>query len=96
MVKPKGVGLTLTATDPVWVCLEDQTGRLLINGQVMNPGQTSVYHGQSFRLFLGHSGVKLRVDGRQRTVPTTSDPVGFRVGTGALERLPAGIQPPCA
>jgi len=96
VVQPNGVRLTLTATDSVWVCLEDQSGRRLINGQTMNPGETTVYRGASFRLFLGHSGVKLRIDGRQRAVPATPNPVGFQVGTGGLAPLPAGIQPPCA
>ncbi len=95
VVKPPGVGLTLTATDSVWVCLEDQSGRRLINGQTMTPGETNAYRAGSFRLFLGHSGVKLRIDGRERAVPANPDPVGFRVAPGGLRPLPAGIQPPC-
>jgi len=94
--KPTDVRLGVTATAPVWVCLEDQTAHRLINGQIMAAGEAShLYLGTAFRIFLGNSAVRLRINGRERAIPASPNPVGYRVSPRRLTALPAGSQPPC-
>lgn len=94
--KPTRVSLGVTATAPVWVCLEDQRAHRLINGQTMAAGQAShLYLGTAFRIFLGNGAVRLRINGRERAIPASPNPVGYQVSPRGVTPLPAGSQPPC-
>jgi cytoskeleton protein RodZ len=91
------VSLALRPTAVVYVCLVGDGGRVLIPGQELQPGETTAtYHARRFLLTLGNSEVTMIVDGRARTVPPSSQAIGYSI-TRARGRqpLPQGSLPTC-
>jgi cytoskeleton protein RodZ len=72
--------VSLKATSAVYVCLIGDNGRKLIPGQELQAGQsTSTYHAKRFELTLGNNSVTLFIDGTARTVPASSQPIGYSI-----------------
>ncbi|HEX3509882.1 MAG TPA: helix-turn-helix transcriptional regulator [Solirubrobacteraceae bacterium] len=92
------VALSLkSTTGPVYVCLLDEHGRKLVPGVELQPGEsTATFHSRRFDLTLGNSDVTMYVDGHARTVPPSSQAIGYSV-TKARGRQPlsAGSLPTC-
>jgi hypothetical protein len=94
---PKVVALSLTATSTVYVCLLGEHARKLIPGVELHAGEsTPTYHARRFEITLGNSSVTMFVDGHARTVPPSSEAIGYSV-TKAHGRQPltAGQLPTC-
>src|SRR4051794_27610766 len=61
---PTRVTLRLTATRPVYVCLEDGSGKAVLNGVTLAPGKASrTFRSRRFRANFGNGGVRMRVNG---------------------------------
>ncbi len=91
------VALSLRASAVVYVCLIGDDGRKAIPGAELQPGQTTpTYHAKRFELTLGNSSVTMFVDGIPRTVPPSSQAIGYSI-TKAHGRRPlaAGQLPTC-
>ena len=85
---PAIVALSLKATGAVYVCLLGDRGRKLVPGTELQAGEsTQTYHARHFVLTLGNSSVTMYVDGRPRTVPPSSQAIGYSV-TKARGRQP--------
>jgi transcriptional regulator with XRE-family HTH domain len=95
---PAGHTLTLFAKAEVWVCLLDGTGKPLVDGAILAPGEAEgPFRSGTFTLALGNGAVTMTVDGKQAQLPEPSSPIGFTVGTrGAVRELPEGERPTCA
>ena len=81
----------------VYVCLIGDDGRKLIPGIELQPGEsTPTYHARRFEITLGNSSVTMFVDGMARTVPPSSQAIGYSI-TKASGRQPlrAGHLPTC-
>jgi cytoskeleton protein RodZ len=94
--RPRTVALSLHANSLVYVCLlGDQ--RKLIPGLELQPGATTpTYHARRFEVTLGNSGVTMVIDGRPRTVPSSSEAIGYSVTrTRGRHTLPAATRPTC-
>jgi cytoskeleton protein RodZ len=91
------VTLQVIPTAPVFVCLEQAGGRRPINGIELAPS-TSVqsYRSSRFRLTLGNSSARLRVDGRLVTVPPSSNGIGYEITKNKRKRLSPSQRPTCA
>jgi transcriptional regulator with XRE-family HTH domain len=86
----------LTATAEVWVCLLNASGAPLIDGQILAAGASEgPYRSGSFTLSLGNGEVTMTVDGEQASIPETSSPVGYSIGSGELRQLSEGERPTC-
>jgi cytoskeleton protein RodZ len=92
-----GAVLTLTATAEVWVCLLDQRGRVLIDGQILGPGsEAGPYRSGGFTVSLGNGAVTMSVEGRPASIPATPNPIGFAIDRhGALHELAETERPTC-
>ncbi len=91
------VALALRPSAVVYVCLIGDDGRKLIPGVELQPGATTpTYHARRFELTLGNSSVTMFVDGIPRTVPPSSEAIGYSI-TKAAGRHPlaAGQLPTC-
>ncbi len=91
------VSLSLRASAPVYVCLINGEGRTVIPGTELQPGaSTPTYHSRRFEITLGNNAVTMFVDGRARTVPPSSEAIGYSI-TKASGRQPlqAGHLPTC-
>jgi cytoskeleton protein RodZ len=75
---PTRVTLRLTATAPVYVCLEDASGKPLLNGVTLPAGQHSAtFHSRRFRANFGNGGIRMRINGHTYAAATTSNPIGY-------------------
>jgi hypothetical protein len=82
------VSLSLRPTAVVYVCLLGDNGRKLIPGLELPPGETTAtYHARRFEITLGNSEVTMYVDGRRRSVPSSSQAIGYSI-TKARGRQP--------
>jgi hypothetical protein len=91
------VTLALRPSAVVYVCLIGDHARKLIPGLELQPGETTpTYHARHFEITLGNSSVTMLVDGRARTVPPSSQAIGYSI-TKARGRQPlsAGQLPTC-
>jgi cytoskeleton protein RodZ len=94
---PAIVTLSLRPSAVVYVCLIGDNARKLIAGRELQPGETTAtYHARRFEVTLGNSSVTMVVDGRARTVPPSSQAIGYSI-TKARGRQPlsAGQLPTC-
>jgi cytoskeleton protein RodZ len=91
----KVVRLQVVATAQVFACLVDSSGKARINGRTLTAGAApGPYRSKSFRLLLGNGSARLKIDGKDRTVPDAS-PVAFRISKGSLKRVDPGSVPNC-
>lgn len=96
--RPKpGLSLQLTATAEVWVCLLDAGGEPLLDGQILPPGaEAGPFRSGSFTVSFGNGEVSMTVNGQQASIPATSSPIGYAIGTGGAAReLSEGERPTC-
>ncbi len=91
------VTLSLHATSVVYVCLLGDAGRKLIPGLELKAGEiTPTYHARRFEVTLGNSDVTMVIDGRPRSVPASSEAIGYSVSKArGRHTLPAGSKPTC-
>jgi cytoskeleton protein RodZ len=91
------ITLALRPSAVLYVCLLGDNGRKLIPGIELQPGETTpTYHARRFEITLGNSSVTMVVDGRARTVPPSSQAIGYSI-TKARGRQPLaqGQLPTC-
>jgi cytoskeleton protein RodZ len=91
------VTLSLRPSAAVYVCLIGDNGRKLIPGSELQPGaSTPTFHAKRFEITLGNSSLTMVIDGRARTVPPSSEAIGYSI-TKAKGRQPltAGELPTC-
>jgi cytoskeleton protein RodZ len=91
------VALSLRPTAAVYVCLIGDSGRKLISGAELHPGTTTpTFHAKRFEITLGNASVTMFVDGQARTVPPSSQAIGYSITkAGGRKPLPAGKLPTC-
>jgi cytoskeleton protein RodZ len=94
--RPQRVRLQLEGTGQVYVCLK-AGDRTLLNGVTLGAGdRTATFRSRRFRLTLGNNSVRLRINGRARTVAPSSDPIGLQITPNRGRRpLPASRRPVC-
>jgi cytoskeleton protein RodZ len=91
------VALSFKPTSEVYVCLIGDNGRKLIPGTLLAPGSsTPTYHARRFQMTLGNNALTMYVDGRPRTVPSSSQAIGYSLTkANGRRRLAAGELPTC-
>ncbi len=93
------VRLRLVPTGEVNVCLVDAAGDVLIRGETITE-PTREFRSRAFRLVVGNNAVRLRVDGRTRRLPPSSEAIARRVsranGRTTVRPLSAGQRPTCS
>jgi cytoskeleton protein RodZ len=91
------VALSLRPSARVYVCLIGDNGRKVIPGEELLPGTTThTFHAKRFELTLGNSSLTMFVDGRARTVPASSQAIGYTITKAyGRKRLPEGRLPTC-
>jgi cytoskeleton protein RodZ len=94
--QPTEASVQLRPTADVWVCLVDQTGKPLINGEILAPGDTrGPFRATSFELNLGNGSVEIRADNRNFAHPPSSSPLGYRITPTGVSPLDPSQRPTC-
>jgi cytoskeleton protein RodZ len=91
------VRLRLVPTGPVYVCLKRAGGEVVVNGRILQAGSRQpTYRSRRFRLLLGNSEVRLRVNGKTRTVTPSGGVLGYEITPpGRVRPLPPASRPAC-
>lgn len=90
------VSVELRPTGTVWVCLIDERGGELIDGETLAADQDrGPFKGREFVIGLGNGSIEITVDGEPIDVPSSSDPLGYRITREAASELPAPKRPTC-
>jgi cytoskeleton protein RodZ len=93
--KPTTVTLKLVPTSPVYVCVEDGTGKKLIDGVTFSAGESvPVETAHKLMITLGNGGVQMQVNGKPVTLAPGS-PIGYMLTPGKTTLLSAGQLPTC-
>ena len=96
-VQRPGLSLELAATAEVWVCLLDERGEPLLDGQILTEGaEEGPFRSDSFTVSFGNGEVSMSIDGKEAAIPATASPVGYSIGDdGDLEPLGDSERPTC-
>ncbi len=91
------LALSLKPTAPVYVCLIGDNGRKLIPGLELQAGEsTSTYHAKHFEITLGNNSLTMYIDGRPRSIPSSSAAIGYSITKSRGRRtLSANQLPTC-
>lgn len=92
----KTVSVDLRSTGPVWVCLLDDRGRELIDGETLASGEDrGPFEGRELSLGLGNGSIEVTVDGEAVDIPSSPDPLGYRISRDGASELAAPERPTC-
>jgi cytoskeletal protein RodZ len=91
------VSVSLLAAAEVWICLLDDRGRPLLDGQILDPeAEAGPFRSGSFTVSFGNGEVSMLVDGKEAEIPATSSPIGYSIDAeGALTQLSETERPTC-
>ncbi len=91
------VALSLKPTAAIYVCLVGDNGRKVIPGLILAAGEsTPTYHARRFEIRLGNNALTMYVDGKARTVASSSAAVGYAITKAhGRQRLTAAQLPTC-
>ncbi len=94
--RPRTTRLRIEATGQVYVCLK-AGDRTLVNGQTLEVGErTPTFRSKRFRLTVGNNAVRLRINGKPKLLPASSDPIGIEITPGrGRQPLSAKKRPLC-
>ncbi len=91
----KVVRLQILPTGPVYVCLEAAGNRRLVNGVILDTTSPKpTYRSSRFRITLGNASVRLKIDGKTRSVPDNAEGIGYEITTGGKRRTLSPAQRP--
>jgi cytoskeleton protein RodZ len=94
---PTVVSVRLQPTGTVWVCMVDDRGRDLVNGETLSAGDTrGPFRAKSFKVRLGNGEMQFDVGGKAFRVPPVAEPVGYSITPSGVHRLGSSGQPTCA
>jgi cytoskeleton protein RodZ len=80
---PTRVTLRLTATSRVYACVEDATGKAVVNRQTLEPGKsTKTFRSRRFRVNLGSGAVRMTVGGKSYKAADVGAPIGYEIRPG--------------
>jgi hypothetical protein len=92
----KFVRLQIVPSGTVYVCLVAKGNRTLIPGSTLTAGNPSAtFKSTRFLINLGNSQVKLRINGKLRSVPPSSTAIGYEITRKGRKTLQAGQRPTC-
>ena len=94
---PSEATVSLTPTGTVWVCLVDQSGKPLVNGETLTTGDSrGPFKAQDMQLTLGNGEIQIELNGKQVSIPSAANPVGFDLTPQGAKPLSAADSPTCA
>jgi cytoskeleton protein RodZ len=93
---PKTVTLHITPTAPVYICMANQTGKVLIPGRTFTVGQTvPVFTAGKLLLTLGNSSATLKAGFGAIPVAPSSKPINLLIGPTSSRFLARAQAPKC-
>jgi cytoskeleton protein RodZ len=95
--KPATASIEIKPTGTVWVCLEDLSGKRLVDGRILTAGDTQgPFKAAGFQLGLGNSEASITANGKPLPVASSPNPLAFHVGPGSAKPISPSKRPTCA
>jgi hypothetical protein len=85
---PTVARLTLVPTGEVYVCLRNASDKLLVNDTLTPDGGGRSFRGKRFRVTVGNSSIKMRVNGRTLSVQPRATATTFAITPKGRRLLP--------
>jgi helix-turn-helix protein len=96
-VRHRSVKLQLVPTGPVYVCVADRAGKVLIPGQTFSLGSTiPVEKSDELFVILGNNSVDVKANGKSYPVTASASAIDLKVTSAGVTTLAAGKAPSCA
>jgi hypothetical protein len=93
---PSKASVRLTPTGTVWVCLVDQSGKALVNGETLSSGDArGPFESGDLKLTLGNGAIQIELNGKPVTVPSAANPIGLDLTPTGAKPLSASQRPTC-
>ncbi len=93
---PNQASVRLIPTGTVYVCLVDQSGKVLIHGETFTAGQhVPVYHAPSMRITLGNAELTLHLNGHPVPLRASSQAISYTLTPTGARPLAAAKAPTC-
>lgn len=93
---PAKATVSLKPTGTVWVCLVDQSGKALVNGETLATGDTrGPFKAKAMQLTLGNGEIQVELNGKQVPIPSAANPVGFDLTSQGAKPLSTADSPTC-
>jgi hypothetical protein len=93
---PSEASVLLAPTGTVWVCLVDQSGKPLVNGETLSVGDNrGPFKDRELKLTLGNGEMRIELNGEQVPIPSAANPVGFDLTPEGAKPLPTAARPTC-
>jgi hypothetical protein len=94
--RPRTVRLQILPIGSVFVCLTAPGQGRLVNGRIVGPGDLRrTFRSRRFRLTLGNDRVRLRINGKLRSVPAVTSGIGYEITRTGRRTLSAAQRPTC-
>jgi hypothetical protein len=83
-------------TADVWVCLMDDRGRALVDGETLAAGEArGPFTALGFEVTFGNGSVEMTVDGQPAQIPPSASPLNYRITSSGVKQLASGAGPSC-
>jgi cytoskeleton protein RodZ len=90
------VSVELRSTADVWVCLVDDSGTQLVDGETLTANETrGPFSADGFDVTLGNGSVEMTVDGEPAQIPAVAEPLVYRITPRGLRTLDTSSAPTC-
>jgi len=94
--EPARASVRLTPTGTVWVCLVDQSGKPLVNGETLTAGDVrGPFEARRLQLTLGNGAMRIELNGKPVPVADAPEPQGYDLTPDGASSLPAADRPTC-
>ena len=88
--------LRIEPTKAVYACIRAADGKPLADGVLQPGGASKEYRSRRLRLTLGSGSARLVVNGRPKSLPQSSKPLGYEVTRDGARRISAADRPRCS
>ena len=78
--------LRLTATDACSSCVEDASGKPVVNGDSSRRARDQAFRSKRFRANFGNGAIRMSVDGKTLSGRQHGEPVGYEMQPGKKPR----------
>jgi cytoskeleton protein RodZ len=90
------IALELRSSADVWVCLVDDRGRALVNGETLTSGESrGPFASRGYEVTVGNGFVEMTDDGEPAEIPPVAAPLGYRITATGVRELDPASQPTC-
>jgi cytoskeleton protein RodZ len=94
--EPAEVSVELRSVGTVWVCVIDDRGRELVDGETLTADQArGPFEARAFRVSFGNGSIRMTVDDDPVEIPAAAEPLGYRVTPEGVAELEPSARPTC-